>query len=128
MDGKELLSEVANSVKVIKEWFQWLAGLTWLKPIFSGTGLGIALGVVQPLVAHLLDAMQGVKTEVTGVSHSFGTVDAPLLQNVNYFLPIDSFASCVVLYIGVYCAVQMARLWAKIFSVSGQVAEKVPFI
>ncbi len=127
-DANSVLSTIANGVEAIKSWFDWLLHFSFLKTVFSGTGLGLALGIVQPLVSHLIDAMQGVKTEVTGVSSSFGTTDASFLEHVNYFMPIDSLASCVVLYIGIYCAVQMARLWSKVFGVTGQVVEKIPVV
>lgn len=95
-----------------------------LRHIFSGAVSVCVFGFFVTLLTNLLGKLVSIDNNVT-VFNAFSFGNHALLDNVNYFFPLDFAFSVIGIYLSVYIGVLVFRWSTRIFRLFGLVAEKL---
>ena len=122
------LSQVYNTLTSMDKVLRWFFGLTVTPWVSGGVVTSVCYAFFFGLMRRAFDKLGAVILALSGFIDASGNVNANLLDKVNYFFPVDVFATCVMIYISVWVGVQVFRFIRTAFVLASHAVEKVPFI
>lgn len=122
------LSNIYNTFLRVDSVLSWFGGLTVTPWIGGGMITSLCYMFFFGLLKTAFSKLSAVSQAMSGFSDATSTVDVGLLSRVNYFIPVDVFATCVAIYLSVWVGVQVFRYLRMAFVLASHVAEKVPIL
>lgn len=128
MGIREDLSSLRNLFGDVKSWLGWFSShpiFRWATGGVSGIVTYFGLYWIVNKVLFFLGQLQlPVQTLQTGIE----STNASLLSRANYFFPLDTCATAVLLYSSIWTTCLVVKFWLKAFKIASHVVEKVPFL
>lgn len=118
-----LLAAVANFFGFSKSFVRWLGGAKGLGGVCSAAMSVAFYAGFGTMVSKILAALQELDLLTSSVNAG-SAVDSSFLSQVNFFLPLDTLATVIVLYFSLWVGVRTFGFWVKWIGVAGQHMEK----
>lgn len=126
---KKLLGSLVALVRYIKKSVRWLVNVAAASGAVTSVAVSTAVGVgavagVWWTVDKVLDGVNDLTSRMGDIGAGI-SVDGSFLSKVNYVLPLDTLASCVTVWVGVWVAVQTAKWWRAMLTAAQSTVQAV---
>lgn len=122
------LSVAGNALNYVKKWLGWFGSLpyfgSWLTA-FVSTAFFL---VFQYVLDKCMELLTAAKVSMQSLDSAVANVDPSFLERVNYVFPLDTLATCVLIYLSAWAGVTVLRYWLRFSTLASEVVEKIPVV
>lgn len=123
-----LFSSVRNDVEALRKGVEWVASSRLFRFIVSFTAGSTVYLCIQAILTGILGFLDDVTSALNGLNAAASAIDSSWLDRVNYFFPLDTFATVVLLYVSIWSAVEIFKSISWVYDKLGQLVEKIPVV
>ena len=120
-----VLAKITPYIVAIVSWLATAKGLKWLASVAISIVVYIGFyNLCSSIFNRFSTSLESATATISGVT--LASADGGILAQVNYFFPLDLFATLVIAYASIWSGVFVFRCVTRAFNMLSNVAEKRP--